>query len=191
MTVIRPEVTRPQLAGLVHAVRAVVSRHTDWERTARLVADVLRRHLPAPDLLTAEEQAGDPSTYQSHLLHAEPDGAFSIVAVVWRTGQVTPIHDHVTWCVVGVIQGVEQEELFACPKGHEDLFGCDTGEYLARVGENANTEGSVTGFAPPGDIHRVRNPADDTTISLHIYGTDISCIGSSVRREYDLPIRPR
>jgi len=172
-------VKRPALASLVDQVRAVVDRHTDWRRTAELAAEVLRRHLPTPDLLTTEEQAGDRSSYQSHLLHAEPDGAFSIVAVVWRTGQVTRIHDHVTWCVAGVIQGVEQEELFACP----------TGEYLVRVGDNANLEGSVTGFAPPGDIHRVHNPADGTAISLHIYGTDISRVGSSVRRDYDLPIR--
>jgi len=181
MTLSSTKMGRPQLAGLVDEVRAMVDRHTDTARTASLVAEVLGRHLPTVDLLTTEEQAGDPTTYQSHLLHVEPDGAFSIVAVVWRAGQLTPIHDHVTWCVVGVLQGVEQEELFACP----------TGEYLVRVGDNANSTGSVTGFAPPGDIHRVHNPADGTAISLHIYGTDISRIGSSVRRNYDLPIRSR
>jgi predicted metal-dependent enzyme (double-stranded beta helix superfamily) len=37
---------------------------------------------------------------------------FSIIAVVWRPGQLTRIHDHMTWCVFGVIQGVEHEELF-------------------------------------------------------------------------------
>jgi len=51
-----------------------------------------------------------------------------------------------------------------------------------RVRDTANRAGSVTGFAPNGDIHRVHNPADRTTISLHIYGSDISRIGSSVRR---------
>jgi predicted metal-dependent enzyme (double-stranded beta helix superfamily) len=170
---------RPGLTELVLGVRAVVDRHADWGRTASLVADVLRRRLPGPDLLTAEERAGDPMSYQSHLLHVDPDGAFSVVAVVWRPGQVTRIHDHVTWCVVGVLRGVEREELFSCP----------TGDHLVRVGDNANGPGSVTGFAPPGDIHRVRNPAGETTISLHVYGTDISRIGSSVRRDYDLPIR--
>jgi 3-mercaptopropionate dioxygenase len=170
---------RPALIGLVDEVRAVVARQVDWGRTAELVAIALRRHLPTPAVLTAAERAGSPSTYQSHLLHVEPDGAFSILSVVWRPGQVTRVHDHVTWCVVGVMQGVEQEELFTCP----------TGEYLLRVGDNANEEGSVTGFAPPGDIHRVRNPADRTAISLHVYGTDVSRIGSSVRRFYDMPVR--
>jgi hypothetical protein len=41
-----------------------------------------------------------------------------------------------------------------------------------------------------GDIHWVRNAGDSTAISLHIYGTDVSRIGSSVRRCYDLPVQP-
>jgi predicted metal-dependent enzyme (double-stranded beta helix superfamily) len=46
----------------------------------------------------------------------------------------------------------------------------------------------VSGFAPLGDIHRVRNAGDVTAISIHIYGTDVSRIGPSVRRDYDLPV---
>jgi predicted metal-dependent enzyme (double-stranded beta helix superfamily) len=46
----------------------------------------------------------------------------------------------------------------------------------------------VRGFAPPGDIHRVRNLGDKVAISIHIYGTDVSRVGSGVRRYYDLPV---
>jgi predicted metal-dependent enzyme (double-stranded beta helix superfamily) len=144
-----------------------------------LVATELRRHLPSPEILTAEQRVGDPETYKSHLLHVEPGGAFSIVALVWRPGQITPIHDHVTWCVFGVLQGVEYEEIFRLD---------EQGEYLVRAGDNSNVTGEVSGFAPPGDIHRVRNVGEGTAISLHIYGTDVSRIGSSVRRYYDLPV---
>src|SRR5262245_62011156 len=126
----RPAAARPELANLVSEVRAVIDKHTGWGETSALVADALRRNMPRPNLLTAEEQAGDPRSYQSHLLYAEPDGTFSIVAVVWRPRQVTPIHDHITWCVVGVMQGVEQEELFTSP----------TGDYLARAGDNVNPQ---------------------------------------------------
>jgi 3-mercaptopropionate dioxygenase len=37
-------------------------------------------------------------------------------------------------------------------------------------------------------VSAVRNAADDTAISIHIYGTDVSRIGSSVRRYYDHPV---
>jgi 3-mercaptopropionate dioxygenase len=172
---------RPGLDELVAAVRAVVSKHADWRETAALVADVLEHRLPTPDVLSAEERAGDPSGHRSHVLHTEPDGSFSIVGLVWLPGQVTPIHDHVTWCVFGVVQGVELEELFVLDEERE---------YLVEAGEQTNATGEVSGFAPPGDIHRVRNAGDDTAISIHVYGTDVSRIGSSVRRYYDQPVLP-
>jgi len=169
-------------AALLTALREVTAQHQDWTRTAQLAAAQLRAHLPGPDLLTQEERAGDPAGYVSHVLHTEPDGSFSVCALVWRPGQITPIHDHVTWCVFGVIQGAEYEELYA-------LRG--DGRWLAEVGRNANGEGEVSGFAPPGDIHRVRNHGDGVAISLHVYGADITRLGSSVRRVYDLPVRRR
>jgi 3-mercaptopropionate dioxygenase len=176
-----PARTVDELSELVAAVRAAVARHEDWRTTAELVAAALEGHLPSPDVLTAELRAGDPEGHRTYVLHTEPDGTFSILALVWRPGQVTRIHDHVTWCVFGVIQGAEHEELFALDEGG----GC-----LLEAGSRTNGTGDVSGFAPPGDIHRVRNAGLETAISLHIYGTDVSRIGSSVRRYYELPVRP-
>src|SRR5262245_23882756 len=178
--VAEPEREETNVHELVFAVRAAVDQREDWRTTVRLVSDALERHLPSPDILTAEQQVGDPEGYRSHLLHSEPDGRFSIVALVWRPGQVTPIHDPVTWCVFGVVQGVEHEELFRLD---------EEGECLVEVGSSTNDAGDVTGFAPPGDIHRVRNVGYSTAISIHVYGTDVSRVGSSVRRYYDLPVR--
>jgi predicted metal-dependent enzyme (double-stranded beta helix superfamily) len=170
-----------QVDELVTAVREAVDKREDWKTTARLVAEALELHLPSSDILTAEQRAGEPEGYRSHLLHSEPDGTFSIVALVWRPGQVTPIHDHLTWCVFGVIQGIEHEELFRLD---------DDDECLVERGSSTNAPGDVSGFAPPGDIHRVRNVGECTAISIHVYGTDVSRVGSSVRRYYDLPVRP-
>jgi predicted metal-dependent enzyme (double-stranded beta helix superfamily) len=170
-TLIRPV---DQLTRLVDGVRCAVDVHADWTRTAQLIADQLRKHLPSPAILTSEQRLGSPDGYRSHTLHIAPDGAFSIIALVWRPGQLTRIHDHTTWCVFGVIQGVE----------HEELFDAD----LNPIGSSDNYAGDVSGFAPPGDIHRVHNTGEDVAISVHIYGTDVTRIGSSARRIYDLPV---
>jgi predicted metal-dependent enzyme (double-stranded beta helix superfamily) len=160
------------LGELLDGVRAAIEVHADWSDTAELVAEQLRRHLPSPDeVLTAEQRLGSPDGYLSHTLHVEPDGSFSVLALVWLPGHVTRIHDHLTWCVFGVVQGVE----------HEELFDAD----LNLVGESDNHVGDVSGFAPPGDIHRVHNTSETTAISIHIYGTDVTRTGSSVRRYYD------
>jgi predicted metal-dependent enzyme (double-stranded beta helix superfamily) len=160
-----------QLSPLIAGVREAIDLHADWRQTAELVAAQLRRNLPTADVLTPEQRLGSPDDYRAHNLHVEPDGTFSIVALVWRPRQVTRIHDHVTWCVLGIIQGVE----------HEELYDAD----LNLIGESDNHVGHVSGFAPPGDIHRVRNTADETAISIHIYGTDVTRVASSARRYYD------
>jgi quercetin dioxygenase-like cupin family protein len=171
--------------SLVHPIRAAVRRGLGWAKTADLVADALRASLnPDPDpaaILPAPLRRGDPSGYQSHLLYAEPDGTFSVSAMVWLPGQQTPVHDHVAWCVTAVLQGREHEEIFALDSG---------GQALRRTARNVNPPGSVSAFAPPGDIHRVRNTGSTVAISLHVYGADISRLGNSIRREYTLPILP-
>ena len=159
------------LTDLIAGVRTAVSAHADWTDTARLVAEQLRENLPGPDVLTPEQRLGSPDDYIAHTLYVEPDGSFSIIAVIWRPGQTTRIHDHVTWCALGVIQGVEYEDLF------------DAG--LNLIGHNENHVGDVSGFAPPGDIHRVRNTGDTTAISIHVYGNDVTRIGGSARRYYN------
>ena len=168
--------------SLVRAIRAEVCLGLGWQKTADRVASALRSNLPDPaDLLPADLRRGDPACYQSHLLYAEPDGSFSVAAMVWLPGQETMIHDHVAWCVTAVLQGREYEEIFSL---------ADDGCALTLAARNVNPAGSVSGFAPPGDIHRVRNTGDTVAISTHIYGADISRLGNSIRREYTLPVLP-
>ncbi len=135
------------------------------------------------DLLTPEQYEGDPDCYRQHLLHAESDGSFSLVALVWLPGQRTAVHDHVSWCVTGVHQGEEHERRYR-------LLPADGAGGVARLvatEDVVNRTGEVCGFAPPGDIHRVWNGCDDKAVSIHVYGADISRLGTSVRRVYDLP----
>src|SRR5215470_4899695 len=103
---------RPALIDLTAAVRHVIAMRADWARTAILVAEQLRAHLPDPGILTSGQRRGQPGKPAGHVLHAETVGTFSIVGLVWRPGQSTRIHDHITWCVVGVLQGAEHEDLY-------------------------------------------------------------------------------
>ncbi|MGW4466111.1 hypothetical protein [Micromonospora sp. NPDC004704] len=170
-----------QLGNLVDSVRAAANRVCPPEETAALVSAALQAHLPTREILTPEQLAGDPDGYVQHVLHVEPDGLFSIVALVWRPGQVTPIHDHLCWCVVGVVDGVESEVRYEVTEREGDVF-------LSQAEVTENPTGSVCGIAPPGDIHEVRNAGTATAVSIHIYGADISRVGSSIRRRYHLPV---
>jgi 3-mercaptopropionate dioxygenase len=160
-----------ELEQLTAGVCSAIAMRDNWSHTAQLVADQLRAHLPSTDILSPEQREGSPDRAVGHTLYVEPDGSFSITAVVWRPDQFTRIHDHTTWCVFGVIQGIE----------HEDVYDAD----LNLIGSSDGMLGDVNGFAPPGDIHRVHNTGDEVAISIHIYGTDVNRVGSSVRRYYD------
>lgn len=178
-----PVRTTERLDALVKDVREAVGRGLPPDVTAYLVGEKLAPHLGAPDLLAPAQYEGDPDDYRQHLLHAETDGSFSIVALVWLPGQATPVHDHVSWCVTGVHQGEEHERRYRLVPA-EPAGGSAR---LVATEDVVNPEGSVCGFAPPGDIHRVWNGGEGKAVSLHLYGADISRLGTSVRRYYELP----
>ncbi|MBF9068549.1 cysteine dioxygenase family protein [Streptacidiphilus fuscans] len=184
--------TLPWIDDLASGIRRVLRRDLPPLTTARHVADLLGPLLGRPGLLTAEQEAGDPRSYRQHLLHACPDSGFSIVALVWLPGQHTAVHDHVCWCVAGVHQGVETEQTF------RPMPGAGTGQ-AGQAGQTVqpgrlipdrsvvNPTGALSALAPPGDIHRVGNTGPGKAISLHIYGADLSRLGSSIRRVYPDP----
>src|SRR5579859_5618269 len=124
---VHPEGHPAAIAGtcpdrLVRAIRTEVRRGLDWQQTADGVARALRAHLPEPAaILPASLRRGEPAGYQSYLLYAEPDGTFSISAMVWMPWQQTVIHDHVAWCVTGVLQGREYEEVYTLADGGRAL----------------------------------------------------------------------
>ncbi|MFE6282960.1 cysteine dioxygenase [Streptomyces sp. NPDC057877] len=176
--------TTARLDRLVHEVRETVRRGLPHDLTARLVGEHLAPHLGTTDLLTDRQRESSPEHYRQHVLHAEEDGSFSIVSLVWLPGQRTSVHDHVSWCVTGVHEGREHERRYA-------LVPDGTTARLVATRDVVNEQGDVCGFAPPGDIHRVWNAGADLAISLHVYGADITRLGSSVRRTYEPPADER
>lgn len=161
----------------VAAVQDVVHRRLPDDRTAPLVADLLRDAIPRGGLLRSRDRAGSPDGYTQHVLHVGEEGGFSVVALVWLPGQRTPVHDHVSWCVVGVVEGEETELTFAAEDGSPGS--------LRATGRQRYPAGSVCWLVPPDGIHEVRNEGAGVAVSLHVYGADISVLGSSIRRTYE------
>lgn len=128
---------------------------------------------------------GSPERYTQHVLHVAPDRSHSVVALVWYAGQRTPIHDHVSWCVVGVYEGEESQTLYRLSEDQGELCLVETGREIA-------APGSCTALIPPAEnIHRVENAGAGRAISIHVYGADIERLGSSINRTFDhLAIRP-
>jgi predicted metal-dependent enzyme (double-stranded beta helix superfamily) len=158
----------------------LTARELAIPRLISLIAPEFARVLAEPNLLPPDAQALGATSYAQHLLHTSPDGRYTLVSLVWRPGDLTPVHDHVAWGLAGVYRGHEHETRYAwC-----DRTGTVPG--LRPVQHEEICAGQVMPIVPPSDIHRVCNPDSTLTVSLHLYGFDLrrSPTGSSVRRVY-------
>jgi predicted metal-dependent enzyme (double-stranded beta helix superfamily) len=169
------------LGDLVRSVGDVLALEREPGQMVRWVGGALRPFLGNPELLTPEQREPDPTRYRQHILHADEGGRFSIVALVWLPGQATAVHDHISWCVIGIHQGQECEVQYQVVSEGAD-------QYLLAIGECTHKAGSVAVLQPPGDVHTVYNPGPATAISIHVYGGDVRKLGSSIRCRYDLPV---
>jgi len=106
-----------------------------------------------------------PQFYQQFLLYADPLDRLSIVSFVWGPGQKTPIHDHLTWGLVGILRGRERQTTY---QRQAD------GHYLS-TGSGVLLPGQTTAVSPTiGDVHEVANDlTDQVSISIHVYGANI------------------
>src|SRR6267378_3608688 len=115
--------------------------------------------------LPAEAFAPRKDRFAMNLLHMPDDEAYSIIGGVWRPGQTTPIHDHLTWALIGVYDGEEREALF---RRTDDGSNCKVA-MIEKVSEKINIQGHVTVLGHRG-IHRVDNISDKPTTSIRVYG---------------------
>jgi len=84
---------------------------------------------------------------------------FEIVAIIWRPGQNTPIHDHLgSDCAFLILEGESTETIYEL---NENGLAVPVSKRVYRPGEVC--------AADEPDIHRVSNDAEVELINLHVY----------------------
>ena len=137
---------------------------------APLMLDLIKH---AETFLQAQHYRSDPTNYTRNLIYRAPDESLSLYALVWLPGQWTPVHDHGSWGVVGVVEGVLEERSYVRLSPDR---GADEGIELARGGIVLLGSGAVTSFVPnPDHIHVTGVPPERSrVVSLHLYGRMMS-----------------
>ena len=127
----------------------------------------------AHDFLQPQHYRSDTDSYTRNLIYKAPDESLSLYALVWLPGQWTPVHDHGSWGVVGVAEGVLEERSYVRLSPDR---GADEGIELARGGIVLLRSGAVTSFVPnPDHIHVTGVPPErPRAVSLHLYGRMMS-----------------
>jgi 3-mercaptopropionate dioxygenase len=135
-----------------------------------LMLDLVER---SGSFLEPRHYRSDPHQYARNLVYDAPDASLSLYTLVWLPGQWTPVHDHGSWGVVGVLEGVLEERSYVrMSPDHGD----DDGIELARGGVILLSRGAVTSFVPnPDHIHMTGVPLERArAVSLHLYGRMMS-----------------
>jgi 3-mercaptopropionate dioxygenase len=137
----------------------------------------LEKLVGSPGSVPTEAFTPRKDRFAMNLLQMPDDEAYSIIGGVWHPGQTTPIHDHLTWALIGVYEGEEREALFR----RIDDGSNPKQAKIQQVSERVNKKGHVTVLGRNG-IHRVDNISLKPTTSVHIYGRDI---GNAERHSYN------
>jgi 3-mercaptopropionate dioxygenase len=162
----------------LHFLSAMQTLMATPQEEAALLAKVdtaLRVLIAKDDWLDPAWRRAGADTYRQYPLYIDPKDNFSVVSFVWGPGQTTPIHNHTTWGVVGVLTGAEW-----CSEYDPPVLGMPmaaTRSHLLEAGETDHVSPAV------GDIHLVSNAKlGETSISIHVYGKNI---GAAARSMYN------
>ena len=187
MSVGHPEdeffVDNPRLGAFIAEVRTIVARATSpieavaalREPFSRLLAD--RTWLPSA-FRQPSPQSGMGGGISSWLVYRSADRSLTLMSLVVPPGSATPIHDHLSWGLVGLYDGTQEERVFREPgrsgDGHRQLELVTVRQLQA---------GEFYDLIPPeNDIHSVKTTSSTPSISLHLLANDIGCIW---RHTYD------
>ncbi|MCB9897439.1 MAG: cysteine dioxygenase family protein [Planctomycetes bacterium] len=110
-----------------------------------------------------------PGRYRRHQVVTDPLG-FTVVVLLWEPGAVTPIHDHDTWCVFGILEGALEVT------DYDVVEDPGTGPLLLAERARDVLGAGLTGDngQPGTEVHRVRNTGSERAMSLHVYGSDLT-----------------
>jgi 3-mercaptopropionate dioxygenase len=162
------------LADFIATCETVAEKVPEAADRVIAVAPLMQRlAMGAAGFLSPAHCRSDPAHYARNAIHICPSGNLSLFALVWLPGQWTPVHDHGSWGVVGVVQGMLEERSYMSAAGE---ITADSGIRLKRGGIILLNPGAVSTFVPnPDHIHMTGVPAErETCVSLHLYGRNMN-----------------
>ena len=97
------------------------------------------------------------------------DGSLNVYGVLFRPDHPTPVHDHVTWGIIGVYSGDQRTTRYN-RKDDGSTPGVCKVELLE---DTVLTHGATYPLLPPNDIHRIEVVSAEDGLSIHVLGADL------------------
>ncbi|MFM1872551.1 MAG: hypothetical protein RL398_1973 [Planctomycetota bacterium] len=158
------------LSDYVKTIESVLDRRPSNKVIIREVSLATKQLVADDRWLDEQYRVGSPDCYTRHLLHKDPQNRFVVLSLVWQPGQMTPIHDHACWGVMGIVENMLEE---VCYDRLDDGSRADFADLEQSRGTDVG-QGGVAYLLPPyEEIHRIGNTSGKPTVSLHVYGRDL------------------
>jgi len=126
------------------------------------ICPLVRRLLTSSTWIQLSGLEPDPDLgWAVQTLYDEPDFPLTVQMVSWLPDQVSPIHNHGTWGIVAIINGVEKNQFW------DRVGDRKFPDKIKPVGDRTLGAGEIIGFTSAA-IHSIR--AIEATTSFNIYG---------------------
>ncbi|MGH7910977.1 MAG: hypothetical protein ACREOV_04605 [Candidatus Dormibacteraceae bacterium] len=141
---------------------------TDRETVVDRLRPLLARALHGPgwtDQVFRTEVDGRPG----YRYYQNQDGSLQIYGVLFRQSRPTPVHDHVTWGLIGVHSGEQRTTRYWRRDDGATPGTC----HVELRSDEVLTNGAVYELLPPHDIHRIEVLSPGEGLSIHVLGADL------------------
>jgi len=168
---------KTQLNQFINDMEATIRKYSMESEILQRAKPLLEELLRSPDSMPEESFKPRKDRFANNLIYIPDDKIFSVIGGVFLPGQATPIHDHFTWALIGICEGVERESYYT----RIDDGSNPKVAVIKKASERINKKGHVTALGKAG-IHRIENVSDKPSLSVHVYGLDI---GNTKRNSYN------
>jgi predicted metal-dependent enzyme (double-stranded beta helix superfamily) len=141
----------------------------DREAAVRQLEPLLRRALAGPGWADPEFATTVEGGRRGFDYYRNPDGSLFVYGVRFRQGSPTPVHDHVTWGLIGVHSGEQRTARYRRRDDGSTPGRCS----VELVADEVLTHGATYPLLPPHDIHSIEVVAPAEGLSIHVLGADL------------------
>ena len=141
----------------------------DREAAVRRLQPLLARALDGPGWTDEQYATTDSEGRPLFTYYLDPSEGLLVYGVVFRKGRPTPVHDHVTWGLIGVYSGEQRTTRY---------YRRDDGAVPGRcqvelMADEVLSHGATYPLLPPHDIHRIEVMEPGEGLSIHVLGADL------------------
>ena len=130
---------------------------------------LLKRALEGPGWTDEQYATTVDGGRSGYVYYRNDESSLLVYGVLFRHGYPTPVHDHVTWGIIGVHSGEQRTTRYLRRDDGSTPGRCS----VELSADEVLTRGATYALIPPHDIHRIEIVSPGEGLSIHVLGADL------------------